>query len=217
MSPKLIALLLISSSLKFFLNFSHILFLSLVGLSVAALRNHPGSLTVGICLSGAVAAVVTLQIARSLETLEPLHRQRLRAQLLEKYTPAQAAITFALAYFTVLVAGSIVLLALIGSWEALTVTIIGNGLAWAFAQFFVQVTTKPTKHETKKTRRRLRPIRNMAVDAIPLIAFILGLALFPRLLGLHAIPIFLILRHTSRQVFQITLQSGMHKVLRAFD
>ncbi len=203
--------LLIYSALQVFLDFSHVLLLTLVAYSVSALSNDSSWLTISICLSGVVLVVAAIQAARSMKKKRVLDIGPIKKRLLQVYSLTEAEVRITLAYMTVLFAGSLVLLLLIKSWEALLITVAGNCLAWLLGKIFVYLAVKPTHVATKATRRQLRPWRNMAVDAIPLATFILGLALSPSLAGLKAIPVYLVLRHTCSHVFQLSLRNGMQK------
>lgn len=211
------SLLLISSALRTFLDFSHIILLGLVGFSIAALAKDPSLITTTVCLGASALGIAAIQAARSMTTMKSMRSERLKKQLLSRYSSAETEMRIKLAHLAVLTAGSVVVLSLIGSWEALLVTVAGNGLAWLFGKMFVGLTLGATLDETKAIRRKLRPWRTVAIDAIPLITFILGLAVFPSLLGFKAIPIYLILRHTSRHVFQLSVQTGMQRHIQSLS
>ncbi|MCR9134538.1 MAG: hypothetical protein NXI27_00975 [Alphaproteobacteria bacterium] len=215
MTALLHARLLTYSGLRVFLDFSHIVFLSLVGFSVTALAKDSSLPTIAMCLTGAVLAIGLVQLARSMTSIDALKIGRLRTQMHEYYKPSETKLVINLAYLFVLSIGSVCVLLVLGSWEALVVMVIGNGLAWQSGKFFLRLTAKSTREATRATRLELRPWRQMSFDFIPLITFILGLAIFPDLLGIRAILIYLVLRQTCRRIFQLSLQIGMRRHMQS--
>jgi len=207
MNTRLKILLVLQSGLQTCVDFSHVLLMTLIAFCITTLSKDSSLTSVLTCVGLALVVLTTILVVRWVLKMKPVRRDYLKNQLLLHYSPSQTEIRMSMAKLIVLSAGSAALLALIGSWAAVLVTIWGNVIVWFLGKLVLLGSQKGTNEEEQLNARSLMPWRATILDAVPLFSMIGGFAVFPDLLDIQAIPIFLILRHTCRHVFEIALKN----------